>query len=46
VDLVVDGGALTEVPSTLVSLRGDHAVVERDGAIPADAVHEVLRRAP
>jgi L-threonylcarbamoyladenylate synthase len=34
VDLIVDGGRLTEVPSTLVNVTGDVPVVERDGAIP------------
>jgi L-threonylcarbamoyladenylate synthase len=33
VDLIVDGGELTEVPSTLVNVRGNPAVVEREGAI-------------
>jgi L-threonylcarbamoyladenylate synthase len=42
VDLVVDGGALTEVPSTLVSLAGPEAVVEREGAIPASAIRAEL----
>jgi L-threonylcarbamoyladenylate synthase len=45
VDLVVDGGALTEVPSTLVNLCGDDAVVEREGAIPATQVRSALRGA-
>jgi L-threonylcarbamoyladenylate synthase len=45
VDLVVDGGALTEVPSTLVNLCGDDAVVEREGAIPATQVRSALRAA-
>ena len=31
VDLVVDGGALTEVPSTLVNVRGPEPCVEREG---------------
>jgi L-threonylcarbamoyladenylate synthase len=42
VDLVVDGGALTDVPSTLVNVRGSDAVVEREGAIPRVAVAEAL----
>ena len=33
VDLIVDGGELTEVPSTLVNVRGEQAVVEREGVI-------------
>jgi L-threonylcarbamoyladenylate synthase len=42
VDLVVDGGALTEVPSTLVNLAGREPVVEREGVIPASAIGGVL----
>ena len=42
VDLVVDGGALTEVPSTVVSLVGREPVVEREGVIPAPDVVEAL----
>jgi L-threonylcarbamoyladenylate synthase len=45
VDLVVDGGALTEVPSTLVNLVGRRPVVEREGAIPASDVVEALASA-
>jgi len=33
VDLVVDGGRLAEVPSTLVNVAGAEPVVERQGAI-------------
>ncbi len=33
VAVVVDGGTLTDVPSTLVNVRGGEAVVEREGAI-------------
>ncbi len=42
VDLVVDGGSLTEVPSTLVNLAGPEAVVERVGAIPESDVMAAL----
>jgi L-threonylcarbamoyladenylate synthase len=42
VDLVVDGGALTEVPSTLVNLVGREPVVEREGVIPASDIIETL----
>jgi len=42
VGLVVDGGALTEVPSTVVSLVGREPVVEREGVIPAPDVVEAL----
>jgi L-threonylcarbamoyladenylate synthase len=38
VRLIVDGGELTEVPSTLVNVRGANAAVERQGAI---AEHEI-----
>ena len=42
VDLVVDGGALTEVPSTLVNVAVSPAVVEREGAIAREAIAIVL----
>lgn len=42
VDLVVDGGLLTEVPSTLVNLAGPEAVVERVGVIPEDDIRSAL----
>ncbi len=44
VALVVDGGNLTEVPSTLVNVAGagNCPVVEREGAIPASALEAVL----
>jgi L-threonylcarbamoyladenylate synthase len=45
VDLVVDGGALTEVPSTLVNLAGPEPVVERAGAIPEADILDALRDA-
>jgi L-threonylcarbamoyladenylate synthase len=44
VDLVVDAGTLTAVPSTLVNVRGPHAVVEREGAISAEAIAAALER--
>jgi L-threonylcarbamoyladenylate synthase len=47
VEVIIDGGALTEVPSTLVNVAGAQAVVEREGVIAADeigaAVSEVVR---
>jgi L-threonylcarbamoyladenylate synthase len=43
VELVVDGGALTEVPSTLVNLGGAEPVVERAGAIPESDIIDALR---
>ena len=42
VDLVVDGGELTEVPSTLVNVRDGQAVVEREGVIPSAEIDEAL----
>jgi L-threonylcarbamoyladenylate synthase len=42
VALVIDGGRLTEVPSTLVNVAGERPVIEREGAIPASAVESVL----
>jgi L-threonylcarbamoyladenylate synthase len=46
VALVIDGGRLTEIPSTLVNVAGDRPVVEREGAIPASAVESVLASVP
>ena len=45
VAVVVDGGRLRDVPSTLVNVRGPHPVVEREGAIPAAAVDSALAEA-
>jgi L-threonylcarbamoyladenylate synthase len=42
VGLIVDGGRLAEVPSTLVNVRGTEAVVEREGAITRAEVAAVL----
>ncbi len=42
VDLVVDGGLLQDVPSTLVNVRGPHPAVEREGAIARDAITAAL----
>jgi L-threonylcarbamoyladenylate synthase len=42
VDLVIDAGTLTEVPSTLVNVRGPNAVVEREGAVSGDAIAAAL----
>jgi tRNA A37 threonylcarbamoyladenosine synthetase subunit TsaC/SUA5/YrdC len=46
VDLVVDGGALTEVPSTLVNVRGEKAVVEREGVISRTEIEAALAGPP
>jgi L-threonylcarbamoyladenylate synthase len=42
VDLVVDGGELAEVPSTLVNVRGQDPAVEREGVISWEAVTRAL----
>jgi L-threonylcarbamoyladenylate synthase len=42
VDLIVDGGELTEVPSTLVNVRGEQAVVEREGVISRAEIDAAL----
>jgi L-threonylcarbamoyladenylate synthase len=46
VDLLVDGGELAEVPSTLVNVRGAEAVVEREGAIPRSEIEAALAVRP
>jgi L-threonylcarbamoyladenylate synthase len=42
VDLIVDDGELTEVPSTLVNVRCEQVVVEREGAIPRTEIEDAL----
>jgi tRNA A37 threonylcarbamoyladenosine synthetase subunit TsaC/SUA5/YrdC len=42
VDLVIDAGTLTDVPSTLVNVRRPDAVVEREGAISGEAIAAAL----
>jgi L-threonylcarbamoyladenylate synthase len=44
-DLIVDGGELQDIPSTLVNVREPAASVEREGAIPRQAITDVLREA-
>jgi L-threonylcarbamoyladenylate synthase len=44
VALVVDGGTCAGAPSTLVNVRGPRPVVEREGAIPAEAIGRALER--
>ncbi len=44
-DLIVDGGELRDVPSTLVNVSRPDPSVEREGAIPRQAIAEVLREA-
>ena len=45
VDLVVDGGQLEDVPSTLVNVHGTEPVVEREGAISRVDVASALTAA-
>jgi L-threonylcarbamoyladenylate synthase len=45
VGLVVDGGELQDVPSTLVNVSGPEPSVEREGAIPRQAITDTLREA-
>jgi L-threonylcarbamoyladenylate synthase len=42
--LIVDGGTLQSTPSTLVNVTQSDVVIEREGAIPADAITELLAR--
>lgn len=46
VDLVIDGGRLHDVPSTLVNVRGGEPVVEREGAISRTEVADALVDTP
>jgi L-threonylcarbamoyladenylate synthase len=41
-DLVVDGGTLSVVPSTLVNCHAQPPVVEREGAVPASRIMAVI----
>jgi L-threonylcarbamoyladenylate synthase len=45
VGLLIDGGELHDVPSTLVNVRAEPATVEREGALPGAAIAEALREA-
>jgi L-threonylcarbamoyladenylate synthase len=45
VELVVDGGTLHDVPSTLVNVNGSEPSVEREGAIPRQAIADALEEA-
>ena len=45
VGLVVDGGVLHEVPSTLVNVAGREPVVEREGAIERGAIEAAIEAA-
>jgi L-threonylcarbamoyladenylate synthase len=44
-DLVVDGGELHDVPSTLVNVSGPEPSVEREGALARTAIADALREA-
>jgi L-threonylcarbamoyladenylate synthase len=44
VSLVIDGGMLDAVPSTLVNMRASPPVVEREGAITRGAISSALER--
>jgi L-threonylcarbamoyladenylate synthase len=46
VELVIDGGELQDVPSTLVNVSGTAPSVEREGAISQHAIHDALGRTP
>jgi tRNA A37 threonylcarbamoyladenosine synthetase subunit TsaC/SUA5/YrdC len=46
VELVVDGGTLRDVPSTLVNVSGAEPSVEREGAISRRAIADALEEAP
>ncbi len=43
VDLVVDGGELEDIPSTLVNVNRPEPSVEREGAIPPQAIADALQ---
>jgi L-threonylcarbamoyladenylate synthase len=45
VDLVVDGGQLHDVPSTLVNVSGPEPCVEREGALTRAAIADALDEA-
>jgi L-threonylcarbamoyladenylate synthase len=46
VELVVDGGELQDIPSTLVNVAEGAPSVEREGAIARRAIAEALEEAP
>jgi L-threonylcarbamoyladenylate synthase len=45
VELVVDGGELQDVPSTLVNVNGPTPSIEREGAIARQAIIETMQEA-
>jgi L-threonylcarbamoyladenylate synthase len=46
VELVIDAGTLDSSPSTLVNVRSGRHEIEREGAIPRDAVAAALEHSP
>jgi L-threonylcarbamoyladenylate synthase len=46
VELLVDGGELRDVPSTLVNVNGPTLSIEREGAIARQAIIETMQGAP
>ena len=46
VELIIDGGELQDVPSTLVNVSGTAPSLEREGAISQHAIHDALHEAP
>lgn len=43
IPMILDGGGTTgTLPSTIVELRGDHWCIGRQGAVPAEDIHEAL----
>ena len=42
--VAIDGGTLDVVASTVVNVAGPDPVIEREGAVPGEAVREVLER--
>lgn len=44
VDLEIDGGELPGTASTVVDLSGEEPRIVREGAVPAERVHELLQR--
>jgi L-threonylcarbamoyladenylate synthase len=44
VDLEIDGGELPGIASTVVDLSGEEVRIVREGAVPAERIHQLLRR--
>jgi L-threonylcarbamoyladenylate synthase len=41
-DLVIDGGLLKEVPSTIINSRYSPATIEREGVVPSEKIFNIL----